>query len=108
MIAPAELGPKMIEYLRHVRSGLSLARYLDAVAPAIETSKEGSYGHEGPLSTAAQPHSSETSDEHRFMEERGKQPRSTDLMTKLCIEVRLESKRAFALCGLPWVERRRR
>jgi len=108
MIAPPELGPEVIEYLRHVRSGRGLARCLDAVAPAIETSKEGSHGHEGPLSTAAQPHSSETSDEGGFMEERGKQPRSTDLMTKLCIEVRLESKRAFALRALPWVERRRR
>ncbi len=42
------------------------------------------------------------------MEEGEKQRRSTNLMTKPCIEVRLESKRAFALGGLPWLERWRR
>ncbi len=42
------------------------------------------------------------------MEERGKQPGSTDLMTKVRVEVRLEPERALALPGLPWVERRRR
>ena len=106
IVAPPELGPEAIEYLFHVRSGRGLSRCSNAVAPTIETSEEGSHGCEGPLSPAAQSHSSETRDEGRFMEEWRQQRRRTDLMTQLGIQVRLESKRAFALRGIPWVERR--